>query len=104
MISENKNQNVEVSTVEKKKRNYKKKEAVEAPIKPPVETKIEPPIEAKTAVAKAKPNRSKKQPIETPQNDGGTEMDPSIAEGNFSYTVVCSLCLCDEFVITTKSV
>ena len=91
MISENKNQNVEVSTVEKKKRNYKKKEAVEAPIKPPVETKIEPPIEAKTAVAKAKPNRSKKQPIETPQNDGGTEMDfekisnlidtnPSIAE------------------------
>ena len=84
MISENKNQNVEVSTVEKKKRNYKKKDTVDAPIEKQEVTQVE-------KKPKAKPNRSKKQPIETPQNDGGTEMDfekisnlidtnPSIAE------------------------
>ena len=55
MISETQTQSVEVPTVEKKKRNYKKKEpkAVETQIETPAET------ESKAVVSNPKPKRGK---------------------------------------------
>ena len=90
MNSENQNKS-EVLTVEKKKRNYKKKEPKV------VETPVETETEAVAIVAKPtpkptpKPKREKKQLVELPQNDSTKEMDyqsvknmidnnPSIAE------------------------
>ena len=60
---------------EKKKRVTKKKEAVEAPIESQIEAPVKAPVEAPVAKPKpkAKPKTAKRQ--ETPQNDGGAEMD-----------------------------
>ena len=79
MISENQNQSVEVPTVEKKKRNYTKKETKAA----------EAVAIVANPKAKIRPTREKKQAIE--QNDVSEEIDyekvktlidnnPSIAE------------------------
>ena len=98
MISENQNKS-EILTVEKKKRNYKKKEpkVVETQTETPVEVKVEAvvakPKPRTLALASAckRPKREKKQLVESPQNNADKEMDyqsvknlidtnPSIAE------------------------